>query len=170
MSIEDLTALEALGIAIRSEIDAQELYRDLSEMCNDDLLKDRFMNLYSEEKRHQVLLEHKYKEMFPETELILPQSQLPVEAVEKDTRKKMKIKDVLQIAINEEKRSREFYLDCASTIKDLSGIRMFRFLADMEFSHQMILTAEYELLDKYPAYVEGPQSWDAETRFTVGNN
>ena len=161
---EDLTALEALGIAIRSEIDAQEVYQDLATMCEDDLLKDRFMSLYHEEKRHQTLLEKKFNEMFPDVDMALPPSQLPKEAIDSTSRKKLGIKDVLQIAIDEEKRSREFYLDCASTIKDLSGIRMFRFLADMEFSHQMMLSAEYEMVDKYPTYLDGPKSWEAETR------
>lgn len=164
MQTEDLTALEALGIAIRSEIDAQEVYSDLADMCGDELLKNRFLSLFHEERRHQTLLEKKYKEMFPETDLVLPQSQLPTEVVESNNRKKMNIKDVLQLAINEEKRAREFYLDCAGTVKDLSGNRMFRFLADMEFSHQMMLTAELELIEKYPSYMEGPKNWEVETR------
>jgi rubrerythrin len=164
MQTENLTALEALGIAIRSEIDAQEVYSDLVDMCGDELLKNRFLSLFHEERRHQTLLEAKYKEMFPETDLALPQSQLPAEVVKSNNRKKMQIKDVLRLAINEEKRAREFYLDCAVTAKDLSGNRMFRFLADMEFSHQMILVAELELIEKYPSYMEGPKKWEAETR------
>ena len=52
MQTEDLTALEALGIAIRSEIDAQEVYSDLVDMCGDELLKNRFLSLFHEEKRH----------------------------------------------------------------------------------------------------------------------
>jgi hypothetical protein len=41
---------------------------------------------------------------------------------------------------------------------------MFRFLADMKFSHQMLLNAELEMIEKYPSYYEGPGSWEAETR------
>ncbi len=164
MIAEDLTALEALGVAIRSEIDAQEVYKDLASMTDNDILKERFMNLYHEEKRHQMLLEKKYNEMFPDVELKLPPSHLPKEVKTSRARKKMEIKDVLQLAIDEERRSREYYLDCAETAKDLSGSRMFRFLADMEFSHQMMLTAELELIDKYPAYFEEDiKSWEAET-------
>jgi len=37
MIAEDLTALEALGIAIRSEIDAQEIYQDLADLSQNDL-------------------------------------------------------------------------------------------------------------------------------------
>ena len=168
MVAEDLTALEALGIAIRSEIDAQEIYKDLAGLTENHLLRDRFLNLYEEEKRHEILLEKMYKEMFPEVEPSLPSSQLPKEVLTSAARKKLNVNDVIKLAIDEEKRSKEFYLDCISNIKDLSGQRMLRFLADMEFSHQMILTAELEMIEKYPHYFLDQQNWEVETRLKSG--
>lgn len=163
MAEEGLTALEALGIAIRTEIDAQEVYKDLAAMCEDETHRDRFLNLQQEERRHQELLEKKYREMFPEMELHLPESQLPKHARDSGSRKQLAIKGVLNIAVQEEKRSREFYLDCAETASDISGKRMFRFLADMAFSHQAMLAAELELLEKYPTYFQGEQPWEIES-------
>ena len=160
---EGITALEALGIAIRNEIDAQALYQDLASLTKDEVLKERFLNLQQEERRHRLLLEKKYKEMFPHVDLQLPPSQLPVELGDEGLSKKHSLKDVLEIAINAEKEAREFYLDCAETTPDLSGKRMFRFLADMRFSHQMILAAELEVIEKYPAYYQVAKDWEAET-------
>ncbi|MBM4170435.1 MAG: hypothetical protein FJ214_01025 [Ignavibacteria bacterium] len=168
MIAEDLTALEALGIAIRSEMDAQDVYKDLAELCENEELKGRFLNMYQEERRHQVLLENMYREMFPNVDIKLPPSQLPKEVNNKSARKKLGIKDVLKHAIDEEKKAREFYLDCVSSVKDLSGQRMFRFLADMEFSHQMILNAELEMIEKYPLYFENPKGWEVESRLRAG--
>jgi len=162
---KDITSLEALGIAIRDLIDTQELYQKLSQLSNNDVLKDRFMNLYYEEKKHTQLLKKKYKEMFPTVELILPESQIPKDVLNTKQIQKLSIKDLLQLAIDGHKRAREFYLDCAETVTDLSGKRMFRFLADMKFSHQMMLSAELEMLEKYPAYLENIKGWDVETRF-----
>ncbi|NPV12240.1 MAG: hypothetical protein HPY57_10660 [Ignavibacteria bacterium] len=68
-----------------------------------------------------------------------------------DFQKPESISDILRYAINLERKSREFYLDCAELVQDLSGKRMFRFLADMEFNHQMILTNELEMIEKYPS-------------------
>jgi rubrerythrin len=164
MIAEGLTALEALGLAVRCEIDAQELYQNLVSLTDNDLLKERFLNLSQEEKRHQLLLEKKYKEMFPNVELKIPPCQLPGEMMDKSVGKGMGIKGVLKLAIDESKRVKEFYLDCTETTTDLSGKRMFRFLADMKFSHQMMLNAELEMIEKYPSYYEGPSSWEAETR------
>ena len=161
---EDLTAIEALGIAIRAEIDAQLIYKELSDLCDDELLKERFLNLSKEERKHQLLFENKYKEMFPEVELVLPPTQLPHRAIDPDLKKKLNIKDVLLMAIDEEKRACEFYSNYANNVKDLSGQRMFKLISDMEYQHQMILEAEYEVLKKYPNYYGEVESWDVESR------
>ena len=111
---EEITSLEALGIAIRDLIDTQEVYLDLATMTENDLLRDRFRNLYNEEKQQQQLLEKKYKEMFPKVDLMLPKSRLPKEAKESKRRMKMEIRDVVQLAINGHKRSREFLFGLCS--------------------------------------------------------
>lgn len=161
---QDLTALEALGIAIRHEIDAQELYKGLAGRTENELMRDRFLNLYQAQKKHQKILEKKYKEMFPNVELKIPPSQLPKEVYSKKLGKNLTLRDILKVAIEREKRSREFFLDCAEAVTDLSGKRMFRFLADMKFQYAMILSAELEVIEKYPAYYEGTKSWEAETK------
>ena len=164
MTSDELTALEALGIAIRKEIDAQEVYKTLADFCKEEQLKDKFLNLYHEEKKSQKLLEKMYKDMFPDVELVLPESGLPKRVINNKSRKKTRIKDILQLAIDAEKNSREFYLNCAEKTTDLSGKRMFRVLAGMKFSHLAILNTESELLEKYPAYIEGQQPWEVESR------
>jgi rubrerythrin len=164
MVTQQLTALEALGIAIRHEIDAQELYKDLAAKTENELMKDRFLNLYQAQKKHQFLLEKKYKEMFPNVDLKIPPSQLPKEIFNKMLGKNLSLSDVLKIAINLEKKAKEFFLDCAEEASDLSGKRMFRFLADMKFSYLGILNAELEVIEKYPAYYEETKSWDVESK------
>jgi len=161
---EEITALEALGIAIRDLVDAQEVYKDLAAMTENELHRDRFQNLYYEEKKHEQLLRKMYSEMFPEVELVLPPSRLPTMLIDSKERKSLDIKDILKSAINEHKISREFYLDCAETVIDLSGKRMFRFLADMKFSHMAMLEAELEMIEKYPRYFEGQKPWEVESR------
>jgi rubrerythrin len=165
---EEITALEALGIAIREHMDMQKVYKNLADVAENDLIKDRIMNLYHEEMKHCMLLEKKYKEMFPDVNLDLPKSRLPDDFVEGKKNARKNIHDILQFAIKINKDSREFYLDLAESTSDLSGRRMFRFLADMKFSHQMMLTAELEVLEKYPTYFEQSFSWDAETRSKSG--
>jgi len=161
----DLTALEALGIAIRSEIDAQELYKELADKCNNDLLKNRLLILHNEEKRHQTILENIHKQLFSEVELKIPPTETIKKKIFGEVKKPEKITDLLKYAIDLERKSKEFYLDCAELVQDLSGKRMFRFLADMEFNHQMMLTNELEMIEKYPTYFEQTIPFEVEQSF-----
>src|SRR4030065_782453 len=100
---------------------------------------------------------------FPGTQVKLPPSVLPVSFSTREKRTHRSVVDVLELAIEEERKSREFYLDAAEQTPELSGKRMFRFLADMEFSHQMRLQAEKELCQKYPRYFCGGRGpWKLE--------
>jgi len=161
---ENITALEALGIAIRSEIDAQNVFKDLAELCENDLLKERLLNMAKEEKKHQIIFERMYKSMFPEVDLVLPVSMLSPKAIDTKHRRKLGIKDVLLLAIEEEKRTFEYYDNFSKKVKDISGQRMFKFIADMEYKHQMVLEAELDIIKKYPNYAGDIDSWDAESR------
>jgi rubrerythrin len=160
---EGLTSLEALGIAIRCEMDAEKLYENLAQKTENELMKERFQNLSQAQKKHRLLLEKKYQEMFPNVELRIPTCQLPQEVTEERI-KNLTLREILKIAIEQEKKAREFFLDCAETVTDLSGKRMFRFLADMKFSYSNILKTELEVIEKYPAYYEEQGGWEVETR------
>lgn len=148
----DLTALEALGLAIRAEIDACELYGDLAKRVRNPLVREKFELLAKEESQHQRILEKAYEQHFPEVPLQVPRTQLSKEYSCTSLREQKSLKDVLAFAISEERRSHERYLKAAEQAKDPSGQAMFHYLADWEFSHQMALTAEYEMLVRYPRH------------------
>ncbi|EQB62474.1 MAG: Rubrerythrin [candidate division Zixibacteria bacterium RBG-1] len=165
MKSKHLTSLEALGIAIRSEMDAQDLYEELGQMTASATVAGRFKQLLKEEKQHQKILEDMYNRLFPQVKLKLPPSVLPVIFSTKGKIANKSLAEVLQLAIDEERKSRDFYLDAAEQTPELSGKKMFRFLADMEYSHQMRLQAESELCHRYPNYFScGEEPWKPEQR------
>lgn len=157
------TALEALGIAIRIELDARQLYGNLAGLCDMPRLQDRLFNFSKTAYQQQRLLEKAYQEMFPEADLQLPPSQLPVEVADREKCQQQTLAAALRIGLEVEKRSREFYLQQAGATGDPSGQRMFSMLAKIKFSQLMILSEELETIEEYPAYHEGHQSWDAES-------
>ncbi|MFN4112292.1 MAG: ferritin family protein [Ignavibacteria bacterium] len=161
----DLTALEALEISIRTEIDSQELYKDIADQCKNEFLRERFLNLMNEEKKHQSILIKMHKELFKEVELKIPPSQISRDEILAKLYKPENIADVIKFAIEKERKSREFYLDAAEIVLDQSGKRMFRYLADVEFTHQIILNAELEMIEKYPAYFNHPIDYAIEQSF-----
>lgn len=165
MAVDDLTALEALGIAIRAEADAAEIYTELAERVGNPVLRQKIELLAKEELQHRRILEEAYKQRFPEVPLELPRTQLAHTISCRELRERLTLKDVLRCAIDEERRSHEFYLGAAERTADLSGKTMFRYLADWEFSHQMALSAEFEMVARYPRYfMQDIEPWKPEFR------
>ena len=165
MAPHELTAIEALGVAIRAEIDASEVYAELATRVPNPFLQQKIMLLAKEELQHKRILEEAYKTKFPEVPLVLPGSQLPKEISCRADRDQLSASEILSCAIEEERRARQFYLEAAQQATDLTGQRMFNYLADWEFSHEMALTAERDMLLRYPRYFEqASEPWKPEFR------
>jgi rubrerythrin len=158
-----LTSLEVLGIAVRSEMDAQDVYQEMALRISNPRVKERFHLVVAEEQRDQILLERKYRELFPDVPLELPSSLLPPRVCSADLRGGLGLLGVLDLAIQEERHSRNFSLGAASRVEDLGGKAMLNFLADWEYAHQMMLTAERDMLVKYPNnYEDVAEPWQEE--------
>lgn len=166
---EGLTALEALGVAIRAELDSRDIYNEMADRAQDELVARRFELLAAEEDRHRDLLVARWTELAPNVPLKLPPSALPEGLATREKRSTRGLTEVLELAIEEERRSRDFYLSAARGTADLSGQAMFRFLADMEYAHWMTLAQERDLLARYPNYGRpGPKPWRVEVLATTG--
>ncbi|MEK6569959.1 MAG: ferritin family protein [Bacteroidota bacterium] len=163
MVAKDLTLLEVLSIAIRSETDAQNIYREMAERVSNPRGEERFHLLVAEERQHQNLLEMRYKEFFPDVRLKLPPSLLSPTAVLTALRKDLSLPQVLSIAIQAERDSREIYLEAAAKVNDMGWKSILKSLADWEHTHQMKLTTEYDMLMKCPSYYENvAEPWQEE--------
>ena len=162
---EGITSLEALGVALRQEMDAAEVYRELASRLEDSLVRRRFELLAAEEEQHRSLLEAKWNELGHGVRLHLPPSRLPAEMGTSERRAAHTIREVLDFAIVQERRGREFYLDASRETSDLSGQGMFRYLADIKYAHWMSLAQERDLMIRYPNYGRrGPTPWRSEPR------
>lgn len=165
MPPHELTALEALGVAIRAEIDTGEVYAELANRVPNLFLRQKILLLSKEKLQHKRILEEAYKAQFPKVPLVLPSSQLPREITCRADREHLSAREILNCAIEEERKLRQFYLEAAQHAADLSGQRMFNYLADWEFSHEMALAAERDMLQRYPRYFEQTsEPWKAEFR------
>ncbi|MGC8898534.1 MAG: ferritin family protein [Bacteroidota bacterium] len=150
MGIEELTPLEALGVAICAEsAEGGEVYSELAVRVSNEFLRQKIELLAKEELQHNRILEKMYKKQFPDVTPVLPSSQLPKEISSQTERDQLSVRDTLCCAIEQEQKSRGFYLEAALKGADLTGDAMFNFLADWEFSHQMALSAEYGMGIRY---------------------
>ncbi|MDZ7262073.1 MAG: hypothetical protein ONB05_08210, partial [candidate division KSB1 bacterium] len=103
-----LTSLEVLGVAIKSELEAAELYRKLANKIKNPTLKEKVQFLMAEEEKHRRIFEGIFKKSFPEVELKLPAtSQVP--NMEKALREDLTVEEIFQIAMEAERISQNFY-------------------------------------------------------------
>lgn len=159
-----LTALEALGIAIRREMDAGGTYRDLAAGCDSPLARDRFLLLQREAQQHETMLRGHYAQLFPDVKLAVPPAAVAaVPAVVMGHGEGLK--GALGFAVEAERRAREFYMEAAGAASDATGQSMLRYLADVHGRHQMMLESEYDTVLRYPHAYDDPQApWRPELR------
>jgi len=161
----DLTALEALGVAVRREMDAASAYHDLAARCAGSLARDRFLLLEQESRRHEALLRRRYAEMASGAELRLPRASLAPAPEAAQVGAGAGIREAVRCAAEAEAVAREFYLDAAAVAEDATAREMLRYLADVHARRHMELESEYELVVRYPhAYDDQVSPWRPEVR------
>jgi rubrerythrin len=151
---EDLATVEAFGIAIRAELDASEIYAELGKRVGNAFLQQKILLVGKEELQHKRILEEVYNSRFPEIPLDLPRSRLPTPLSCRTMRSQMSVREMLFSVIEQERRSHEFYVQTSGIASDIAGKALFSLLADWEFSHEMQLSAEYEMVVRYPGFYE----------------
>lgn len=135
-SLEDL-----LLTAIKSEIEAREVYENLARGIKGNvLLSDRMNFLAQEEKKHREYFEKLYWDIFPERDIVLPEKSpvpLPEVTIEGG---KAKVSEVMESAMKAERAAKDFYLSMVDLFEGKSGVqKMLTYIAQMELGHHNLL-------------------------------
>lgn len=162
-----LTPLEALGVAIKAEIEAAETYERLAHLVKNRALKEKAHFLRGEELKHRALLEEAYARQFPDVELVLPAQSLvpradaaPVLSGAEGSEDEVSVPELrpelveglLALAMQAEQASERFYADLARRSQSESARAMFQHLSRMESSHFHLLQVEHDLVTQFPDY------------------
>lgn len=142
----DLTTLEILSIAIKSEIDAVKLYKKMKEMVKSEDLKEKMDFLISQEEKHEKILKEVYEKKFPEVKLALPPKSI-VPAIDEVLGKESTLKELFDAGMTAEKLAEEFYTDLAQKTNDQNAKSILTYMAHMEQSHYVILEAEWKQIE-----------------------
>jgi rubrerythrin len=148
---EGLTALEVLGVAIRSEVQAASLYARMSEQVGNRSLADKMRFLQHEEEKHLTILEREYRRRFPDIELQLP-ARSAVPSIDGVAFTGMNAPELFQLAMRSEQLAADFYSREAERSLDETGRTTLRYLSRVERGHYQMLEAEYELAARFPDY------------------
>ncbi len=134
MDISSMGIEEALATAIKSEVEAAEVYKKLKSMVSNFVIKEKLNFLISEEDKHKQIISKLYEKMFTDEEPALPEKSiaprltLALQGTET-------VLDLLEIAIDAEKKSEEFYDALSQKVNDRGAQEILQYLASMEHGH-----------------------------------
>lgn len=154
IDVSSLSVEKALQMALKSEIESEEIYKKLKSMVNNFILKDKLKFLASEEKKHQKILEDLYQKMFKGNECSAAEKSFfpRLSIVLKE--EKSSVIDLLESAMEAEKVSEEFYDDLSEEVEERSVQEILQYLTSMEHGHYSLLKGEYDLCVRDEAYYE----------------
>jgi rubrerythrin len=141
-----LTALEVIGMAVRSEENAARFYGRIAKMIGNGLVREKYRHLAKEETKHKEMLVGLYCQMSGSED---PPPRIPGEpetaeggAIPEELKGSME--ELLRLAIQNEQEAGAFYQEAANQAMDPSGARILRYLADVENGHEKMLRKELE--------------------------
>jgi rubrerythrin len=143
----DLTTLEVLSVAIKSEIDAVKLYTRMKEKVQSQDLKEKMDFLISQEEKHEQILKEVYKKRFPEVELALPPKAI-VPMIDDVLARDATLKELFEAGMTAEKMAEEFYSGLADKSNDMRAKKTLLYMANMEQTHYAILEAEWNQIER----------------------
>ncbi len=144
---------EVLTVAIRSEIEAANIYSKLHNKVKNDLLRRKLKFLVFEEKKHRKILERLYSQRFPKKKIELPESSF-LPPVKLKTDSKTSILDIFKAAQDAERMSEDYYKDASRKAEDSESRKILDYLSRVERSHYFMIKSEIDLLEKFPDYYE----------------
>lgn len=154
VDVSSLTVKKALRMALKSEIEAGETYKKLKSMVKNFILIDKLKFLIQEEKKHLKILEDLYRKMFKgDKPVVSDKSFFPrLSIVLKE--EKSSVIDLLELAVEAEKISEEFYDDLSEEVEERGVQEILQYLTSMEHAHYALLKGEYDLCVRDEAYYE----------------
>ena len=113
MSLDsNLLPYQVLALAIRSEIEAVDVYSRLYDKVKNELLKKKLKFLIFEEKKHKQILERWFAQRFPEKELELPEKSF-IPRIKLSPNSKTSILAISKAALKDERMSEDFYKEAS---------------------------------------------------------
>ncbi|NQT25438.1 ferritin family protein [candidate division KSB1 bacterium] len=153
INVSELTIQQALAISMKSEQDSERVYKQLHQMVNNFVLKDKLDFLMKEEQKHQKIIQKLYEKIANKKELktadqaIYPALSLALE--ESNT-----VPDLIELAMYAEKAAEEFYDQLSEEAEEKGVQEILQYLTSMEHSHYFLLKGEYDLCIADESYYE----------------
>jgi rubrerythrin len=164
---KNLAAWQVLGVAIRSEVDAAAFYTRLQGKVKNVLLVQKLKFLALEEEHHKTILERLIGQKYPDKPRDVPASSL-MPPIGVSLPAEPAVPELFAAALRAEETAEAYYNEAAGRLEDEAGRKILAYLGRVERSHQAMLKAELELIQKFPDYYSVEDFHIAQDLFHVG--
>jgi rubrerythrin len=153
LDVSTSSVKELMGYSIRSEIDSNKAYSDLSDRVSNPLLKEKFRWLAFEENKHKEILMKLHNALFPNQTIQIPEEPSKDLFKSIDVQPSSSLIDILLQAMETEKFAEDFYARLADRVEE-GQKRLLQYLSKVEHSHYLMLKTEYEAAQDFEDYAE----------------
>lgn len=144
----ELTTLEAVALAVRSEINSTNLYVDLAKKVKNPSVRQVLNELAADEERHRQTLMKMYGEMLGGQEPSIPEEDGRGKKIELGP--SVEYKAVILAAVAKERDSEDFYQKAAENVTDYKTRMFFLETAENERHHATTLQQLADRLEEDP--------------------
>jgi rubrerythrin len=152
MDLKEYNMEDLLLTALKAEVDAREVYRELAELVKNAMLKDRLEFLAGEEEKHRGYFETQFHKDFPGKEILLPEKgvvPLPEVKLEGED---VPLSEVFEQAMEAELAAYDFYRGIAALYADEATRNMIFYVASMEMGHYRLLEIERDNAKRFEVF------------------
>ena len=159
--------MDIYQFAINFEQENREYYEDLAEKSESERIKNVFLELASEEAKHERIVKQlrdeedvedlefdiipKVNKVFEEIKADMPESVMPKDQV-----------DVYKKALNMEEKSKDFYAEKANEVESKKAKEVLERLSKEEKKHENIVRSIIELVNRLNTWLEDAEWYHLE--------
>lgn len=153
---QDLTPLEAVALAVRSEMESTDLYAKLTKRVKNPEVVAMLKDLAADEEHHRMALMKLYEEMLEGQEPSIPSSDGRQKEWDIDPDADFLV--IMTKARDKEYDSETFYKRAAETVRDYKTRMFFLELAETERRHASTLQKQVAKLQDDPHWFDRTES------------
>jgi rubrerythrin len=147
-----LTMLEAVALAVRSEIDSTDLYGGLAKKVKNAGVRDMLEELARDEEMHRVSLMKLYETLLEGQEASIPERDGRAKSM--DLGEEPDYLGLVTAARDKELDSEAFYKEASDKVLDYKTRMFFLELAESERKHAAVLQRQVEKLREDPHWFD----------------
>ncbi len=170
MEMKDYDLKDLLLIGIKSEIEAQKVYKRTAESARNPFLKSKLNALSEEEQRHREILEKLFRELYPGENIVLPENpeylpEFPEIKIFAELDGVTDVRKIIEQAMKAELAAKKYYEDLATLVKDEKIKKLMLYMAKIEEGHYYILQSEYREMEEFESIMKDEDYMQFDARF-----